>query len=82
MVLWMGTGGQISFPKTCFTYPTITKLGIVIPYLKKFLHISLYFSIAKFSVCLKKNKNRAFASAKGYSDRFKLMFSDSTIAKG
>ena len=27
-------------------------------------------------------KNRSFASAKGDSDRFKLMFPDSTIAKG
>ena len=27
-------------------------------------------------------KNHSFASAKGDSDRFELMFSDSTVAKG
>ena len=31
-----GGGGQNSpFPKTCHTYPTKIKLGIIIPYLKK-----------------------------------------------
>ena len=30
-----GGGGRISFSEICHTYPTIIKLGIVIPYLKK-----------------------------------------------
>ena len=34
---WKGGrgGGRISFSEICHTYPTIIKLGIVIPYLKK-----------------------------------------------
>ena len=34
---WGGGGGgkNVPLPKICHTYPTITKLGPVIPYLKK-----------------------------------------------
>ena len=39
---WAGGGGgereagkKVSLPKICHTYPTLTKLGTAIPYLKK-----------------------------------------------
>ena len=32
---WIGEGKKASLPKICHTYPTMMKLGTVIPYLKK-----------------------------------------------
>ena len=32
---WMGGGQKGPLPKICHTYPTMMKLGTVIPYLKK-----------------------------------------------
>ena len=31
---WGGGGGRLPLPKICHTYPTMMKLGTVIPYLK------------------------------------------------
>ena len=37
---WMGgRGGKGPLPKICHTYPTMMKLGTVIPYLKKIQNI-------------------------------------------
>ena len=42
---WMRGGAKRPLPKICHAYPTMMKLGTVIPYLKKIQKIDKYFML-------------------------------------
>ena len=45
------------FPKICHPYPTIMKLGTVIPYLKKYMnHVTHTLTSADISICFNGNQ--------------------------
>ena len=62
---WGGRAKRLSLPKICHTYPTVMKLGTVIPYpkrSKKYMNlVTLPLSSAEISIFHRKSANFAIS---------------------